>query len=59
VQINEGIHNCASRARVVGRMASQAWVAERAFPHALAIITTMRQPNMDQYVDNYYSVEKL
>jgi hypothetical protein len=32
VQINEGIHNCASRARVVGRMASQAWVAERAIP---------------------------
>ena len=27
--------------------------------HALAVITTMRQPNMDQYVDKYYSVEKL
>ena len=26
--------------------------------HALAVITTMRQPNMDQYVDKYYSVEK-
>jgi len=32
VQINEGIHNCASRARVLGKMASQAWVAERAIP---------------------------
>jgi len=32
VQINEGHHNCASRSRVVGRMASQAWVAERAIP---------------------------
>jgi hypothetical protein len=27
-------------------------------PHALAIITTLRQPNMDFYVHNYYSVEK-
>ena len=32
VQINEGIHNCAFRARVLGKMASQAWVAERAIP---------------------------
>jgi hypothetical protein len=32
VQINEGIHNCASRARVLRKMASQAWVAERAIP---------------------------
>ena len=31
VQINEGIHNCPSRARVPGcSMASHAWVAERA-----------------------------
>jgi hypothetical protein len=27
-------------------------------PHALAVITTLRQPNMDFYVHNYYSVEK-
>ena len=26
--------------------------------HALAVITTLRQPNMDMYVHNYYSVEK-
>jgi len=26
--------------------------------HALVVITTMRQPNMNQYVDKYYSVEK-
>jgi hypothetical protein len=26
--------------------------------HALAIITTLRQPNMDQYVDKYYLVER-
>ena len=33
VQINEGIHNCASRARVPRcSMASQAWVVERAIP---------------------------
>ena len=33
VQINEGIHNCPSRARVPGcSMASQAWVAKRAIP---------------------------
>ena len=32
VQINEGIHNCASRARVLGKMASHAWVAERPIP---------------------------
>ena len=32
VQINKGIHNCASRARVLRKMASQAWVAERAIP---------------------------
>jgi len=28
-------------------------------PHALALITTLRQPNMAMYVNNYYSVEKL
>jgi hypothetical protein len=27
-------------------------------PHALALITTQRQPNMGMYVSNYYSVEK-
>ncbi|XP_066374632.1 uncharacterized protein [Miscanthus floridulus] len=32
VQINEGIHNCASRARVLRKMASQSWVAERVIP---------------------------
>jgi len=33
VQINEGVHTCASRSRVEGcTMASQAWVAERAIP---------------------------
>jgi hypothetical protein len=28
-------------------------------PHALAAITTRRQPNMEQYVSKYYSVSKL
>ncbi|XP_012701350.1 uncharacterized protein LOC101765173 [Setaria italica] len=32
VQINNAIHKCASRSRVVGKMANQAWVAERAIP---------------------------
>jgi len=41
VQINEGQHNCASRSRVVGRMASQAWVAERAIP------LLKKKPSMD------------
>ena len=27
-------------------------------PHALVVITTLRQPNMAMYVNNYYSVEK-
>lgn len=27
-------------------------------PHALAVITTTRQPGMDQFVHNYYSVER-
>jgi hypothetical protein len=27
-------------------------------PHALAVITTMRQPQMEKFVHNYYSVEK-
>jgi len=27
-------------------------------PHALAVITSVRQPNMGSYVDNYYSVER-
>jgi hypothetical protein len=27
-------------------------------PYALAVITTLRQPNMDFYVHNYYSVKK-
>lgn len=27
-------------------------------PHALAVITTMRQPDMDKFVDKYYSVHK-
>ncbi|KAF0903685.1 hypothetical protein E2562_029058 [Oryza meyeriana var. granulata] len=33
VQINTGLHKCASRSKVSGRMASQAWVAERAIPY--------------------------
>lgn len=32
VQIIKGAHTCASTIRVVGRMASQAWVAERCLP---------------------------
>ena len=32
VQINDREHNCPSISRVEGRMASQAWVAERAIP---------------------------
>jgi len=32
VQINTVVHNCASTSRVLGKMASQAWVAERAIP---------------------------
>lgn len=32
IQINEEDHHCASRSRVLGKMASQAWVAERAIP---------------------------
>jgi hypothetical protein len=31
-QINPDKHKCASRTRVRGTMASQAWVAERAIP---------------------------
>lgn len=33
MQIITGDHTCASRTRVLGRMASQAWVAERAIPY--------------------------
>jgi hypothetical protein len=41
VQINSDVHTCASRSRVeLGRMASQAWVAERAIPFL------KRKPNM-------------
>ena len=32
VQINDREHNCPSISRVEGRMASQAWIAERAIP---------------------------
>jgi hypothetical protein len=32
IQINKGTHQCPSRSRVVGRMASQAWIADRAIP---------------------------
>ncbi|CAN6333835.1 unnamed protein product, partial [Urochloa humidicola] len=32
VQINKYAHKCASRSRVLGTMASQAWIAERAIP---------------------------
>jgi len=32
IQINSLVHNCLSRARVVGRMASINWVLERAIP---------------------------
>ena len=34
-------------------------VTRKPYPHALAVITTLRQPNIEQYVDKYYSVEKL
>jgi len=33
-------------------------VTRKSCPHALAVITTMRQPQMDLYVDKYYSVKK-
>ena len=32
IQINTYTHTCASRSRVLGKMASIAWVAERAIP---------------------------
>ena len=32
IQINKNTHTCASRSRVLNRMASQAWIAERAVP---------------------------
>ncbi|CAL5036095.1 unnamed protein product [Urochloa decumbens] len=32
IQINRGAHTCASTSRVLGTMASQAWVAERTIP---------------------------
>jgi len=28
-------------------------------PHALAVITTERQPDMEKYVNEYYSIKKL
>ena len=28
-------------------------------PHALVVITTERQPDMEKYVNRYYSVKKL
>jgi hypothetical protein len=40
VQINNEDHKCASRSRVCGAMANQAWVAERAIP------LLKRKPNM-------------
>jgi len=33
IEINQGVHNCASTQRVVSRMASIAWVAERPIPY--------------------------
>lgn len=32
IQINSNVHTCASRRRVLNRMASQAWIVERAVP---------------------------
>ena len=32
IQINSNVHTCVSRRRVLNRMASQAWIAERAVP---------------------------
>ena len=32
IQINKGTHKCPSKSRVLGRMASQKWIAERAIP---------------------------
>jgi len=32
IQINKGVHKCPSKSRVLGRMASQAWIAKRAIP---------------------------
>ena len=32
IQINSNVHTCASRRRVLNRMASQAWTAERVVP---------------------------
>ena len=56
VQINEGIHNCAFRARVLGKMASQAWVAERAI-HLLKRKPTMGPKALQEELQEKYKIE--
>jgi len=34
-------------------------VSGKRCPHALAVITTERQPDMEKYVNEYYSIKKL
>jgi hypothetical protein len=56
VQINEGIHNCASRARVIGRMTSQAWVAERDIP-LLKKKPSMGPKEVQEELQDKYKIE--
>jgi hypothetical protein len=56
VQINSDVHTCASRSRVeLGRIASQAWVAERAIPF-LKRIPSMGPKALKKELDNKYTI---
>ncbi|CAL5046029.1 unnamed protein product [Urochloa decumbens] len=56
VQINKYSHQCASRSRVLGTMASQAWVAERAIP-LLKKKSDMGAADIQKILEDKYNIE--
>ena len=55
MQINSTDHTCASTSRVLGRMASQGWIAERAVPY-LKLKPSMGAKELREVLQNKYKV---
>jgi hypothetical protein len=55
IQINTKTHHCASTSRVLGGMASQAWVAERAIPQ-LKRKPAFGAKELKEELENKYSI---
>ena len=56
IQINQGLHNCASTQRVLSRMASISWVSEREIP-LLKMKPSMGATKMQKELKFKYNID--